>query len=186
MAAEIQIGGRVAASLVPELCQRIAREALALDWGEGRFSPATTEGLLEAREDHDGVLLLRLYDDQAFFGEFAELERFFREQGVAFDRLSEAKYEYPAQVVRFRPETGLVEWPTDPQHRPIVVAEDLEPLGMALSRLIRQIEQGRIPKALRAAKRAERLLKRLLPPAVSPLKPFEIVPEPVPEADRGQ
>ena len=185
IAAEIRVGGKVALSLVPDLCQRIAQEGVALDWGEGQFSPTTKEDLLEAREDRDGAILLCLYDDQARFGEFAELETFLREQSVSFDRLSEAKYEYAAQIVSFRPDTGLVELPTDPQHRPIVLAEDLEPLGMSLSRLIRQIEQADVPKALRAAKRADRSLKRLLPPKLPPLEPFEIVAEHSQEANRG-
>ena len=186
IAAEIRVGGKVAASLVPQLCQRIAQEVVALDWGEGRFSPMTREDLLEAREDRDGVLLLCLYDDQARWGEFAELETFLREHGLAFERLSDAKYEYSAQVASFRPKTGLVELTTDPQHRPIVLAEELEPLGMSLSRVIRQIEQGDVQKALRAAKRGERLLKRLLPLKVPPLEPFEIVAVKPQEADRGQ
>jgi hypothetical protein len=186
IAAEIQIGGKVAASLVPDLCHRIAQELVALDWGDGRFAPTTKEDLLEAREDRDGVLLLCLYDDQARWGEFAELETSLREHGIAFERLSDAKYEYGAQVVSFRPDTGLVELPTDPQQRPIVLAEDLEPLGISLSRLIRQIEQGDVQKALRAAKRAERLLKRLLPPKLPPLEPFEIVADEHEEVNRGQ
>ena len=178
MAAEIRIGGKIAASLVPELCQRIAQEVVALDWGEGRFSPTTKEDLLEAREDRDGVLLLCLYDDQARWGEFAELETFLRGHGIAFERLSDAKYDYGAQVVSFRPETGLVELPTDPQHRPIVLAEELDPVAKSLSRLIRQIEQGDVQKVLRAAKRTERMLNKLLPPVISPLEPFEISEEP--------
>ena len=49
--ATIQIGGKAAESLVPGLCERISREVVALDWGEGRFSPMAEEDLLEARED---------------------------------------------------------------------------------------------------------------------------------------
>jgi len=124
------------------------------------------------------VLLLCLYDDQARWGEFERLEQFLRQHGIAFDRLSDPKYECGAEMASFRPETGLVELPTDPQHRPIVLAEELEPVAMSLSGLIRQIEQGDVPKALRAAKRAERLLKKSLPPVLSPLEPFEISEEP--------
>ena len=132
IAAEIRIGGKVVASLVPPLCQRIAREAVALDWGEGRFSPKTKEDLLEAREDRDGVLFLCLCDDQARLGEFAELEAFLRGHGIAFDRLSDAKYEYIAQVASFRPGMGLVELTTDPQHRPIVLADELRHFAKSL------------------------------------------------------
>ena len=177
IAAEIRIGGKMPLSLVPELCQSIAHEAVALAWGDGRFSPTTKEELLEARENHGDTLLLRLYDNEAPWGEFEQLEHFLREHGIAYDRLSDPKYEYMAQVAMFRPGQDLVELPTNPQHRPIVLADELEPVVKSLSRVIQQIEQGNTQKALRAVKRAQQCLEKSLPPTLPPVKPFEIAEE---------
>jgi hypothetical protein len=178
IAAEIRIGGRMPASLVPALCQSIAHEAVALDWGEGRFSPTTKEDLLEAREDRDGVLLLRLYDTEASWGQFEQLEHFLRDHGIPYDRLSDPKYEYMGQLAMFRSGTDPLELPTDPQHRPIVLADELEPVVTSLSQSIRHMEGGDVQRALEVATQAQELLQKSLPPAVPPLPAFDIVEEP--------
>ena len=67
--AEIKIGGKVRRSIAEALCEVIAGEGVALDWGEARFRPQTVEELLAARsDDGDDVTLLRLCDDQASLG----------------------------------------------------------------------------------------------------------------------
>ncbi|MGA2619399.1 MAG: hypothetical protein ABSF26_17465 [Thermoguttaceae bacterium] len=182
IAAEIRIGGKVPASLVPELCQSIAHEGVALDWGDGGFSPTTKEELLEAREDCGGALLLRLYDTEAPWGEFEQLEHFLREHGISYDRLSDPKYEYMAQLAIFRRGTDVLELPTDPQHRPTVLADQLEPVANSLSLLIRHMEGGDVQKALQAATQAQELLQKSLPPTVPPLPAFDIVEEPSEDA----
>jgi hypothetical protein len=178
IAAEIRIGGPVPATLVPGLCRAIAQERLSLDWGDAPFSPTTKGELLAARDDLDGALLLRFYDDQASYGEFEELEHFLQRHGIPFDRLSEPKWEFTALTVVFRPGRDLIEVPTDPQHRPTVLAESLGPAAKSLTRAIHHMEKGDAQKALRAAKRAERLLEKSLPPAVPPLETFAIIEEP--------
>jgi hypothetical protein len=178
IAAEIRIGGRVPASLVPALCQSIAHEAVALDWGDGRFSPTTKDELLEARGDCDGVLLLRLYDSEAPRGQFEQLEHFLQEHGIPYDRLSDPKYEYMAQLAMFRSGTDPLELPTDPQHRPTVLANELEPVANSLSLLIRYLEEGDVQKAVETVTQTQELLQKSLPPAVPPLPAFDIVEEP--------
>ena len=46
LAAEIQIGGKVRRRVAEELCDVIATERLALDWGDARFEPKTIDDLL--------------------------------------------------------------------------------------------------------------------------------------------
>jgi len=75
IAAEIQIGGKVRRSVAEELCDVISTERVSLDWGGSPFQPKTIDELLAARHDNgDGLLTLRLYDDEASWGEFDDLE----------------------------------------------------------------------------------------------------------------
>src|SRR5829696_6668807 len=76
IAAYIRIGGTIPRRLVAELCRAITYEQLALDWGEAHFAPATAQELLEVRTNVYGADVLQLYDDDARWGEFADLEKF--------------------------------------------------------------------------------------------------------------
>jgi hypothetical protein len=83
-----------------------------------------------------------------------------------------------AQLAMFQPGQDLLELPTDPQHRPTVLAEALEPVVESLSLSIKHMEAGDVQKATQAAIEARNLLKTSLPPAVPPLPAFDIVGEP--------
>ncbi len=64
------------------------------------------EGHFDARDDvGDGTM--RLTQDQAAWGEFETLESALIKAGIAFDRLSDAKYEYDAEMRCFRPAAGV-------------------------------------------------------------------------------
>jgi len=178
MAAEIRIGGKVPARLVPELCEQITSEGIAIEMGSIPLRPETADQLLAACEDHDGVRLLCLYDDQARWGEFEGLEAFMRTHKIAFDRFSEGKYECSAETAHFRSKEGLVVLVTDPNREPIVAASGLVPVEKALARGIGQLDHGKTAAGLQSLKRALRLLRANLPPTVLPLEPFEIVGEP--------
>ena len=176
MAAEIRIGGKVPARLVPELCEQITGEGVGIEMGSIPFRPESADQLLAACEDHDGVRLLCLYDDQARWGRFERLEAFLRKHRIAYDRFSEGKYEYTPEAARFRPKEGLVLLVTDPSREPIVAASGLAPVEKALARGIGQLDRGKTAAGLQSLKRALRLLREKLPPAVPPLRAFEIEP----------
>lgn len=77
IAAEIEIGGKVHRSVAEELCGVIATERCSLEWGGIQFQPKTVDELLAARHDNgDGRLTIELYDDEASWGEFEDLEEF--------------------------------------------------------------------------------------------------------------
>lgn len=97
-AGEIKIGGRIPASKVEGLCVAITDQGVALEWGDADFEPKTAKDLTEAADG--GVL--RLCSDQAIYGRFVELEGFCVKNGISFDRHSEGKYEYDAEIVKFR------------------------------------------------------------------------------------
>ena len=54
MSAEIWIGGKVAASLVPALCRAITHERVSLEWGDASFCPTSAEELEACRKNDDG------------------------------------------------------------------------------------------------------------------------------------
>ncbi len=176
--AEIKIGGKVRRSTAEALCEVIAGEGVALDWGEARFRPQTVEELLAARsDDGNDVTLLRLCDDQATWGEFDDLERFLRDNDVAYIRHSDGKYDLDPEDAAFHPDTGLVQWLTDHNRNPVVSASELKPIVGALARLLAAVRRGKAPAA-----KIERTLQRICdkfrddflpePPA---MKSFEII-----------
>ena len=123
--AEITIGGKVRRSMAEAMCEVIAGEGVALDWGEARFRPQTVDELLAARsDDGDDVTLLRLCDDQASWGEFEELETFLRDNDIAYIRHSDGKYDLDPEGAAFHPDTGLVQWLTDHNRNPVVKASN--------------------------------------------------------------
>ena len=75
--AEIWIGGKVAASLVPDLCAAIIDEGVCLEWGGPRVDPTGPDDLIAAiKANHQGVRLLWFCDEEASCGEFDVLESF--------------------------------------------------------------------------------------------------------------
>ena len=102
----------------------------------------TAEQLLRAL-DEKGHLVLA--DVEARFGMFEDLEAFCVEHGIPFDRHSDARYEFDAENVMFRP--GM--------KSPLVIssnnagddlfnAEAIRPVAKELARLLdRQVDQGK-------------------------------------------
>jgi hypothetical protein len=156
MSAEIWIGGAVPKRLVPELCQAIQESGASNDWSESNFAPETAEDLL-GTVDGDGHL--ELMDHEARYGELPELEAFCREHGIAFDRQSDAKYEYSAELVRFRPEDGGQTFVTTTDQEGTLLVE-----VTAVLEVRDALRQGRAAEALR-------LLEELAPdiPDLPPL-----------------
>jgi hypothetical protein len=176
MAAEIHIGGKIPAAVAVGLAGVVQREGVSLEWGGGRFEPESAQALLEASQDgDDGTGLLRLYDDQARWGEFEELEAFCRQHHVAYTRHSEGRYDCGPETAEYRPEQGLFVFLTDPSHQPYVLANQLVDVEKKLAEAIGHLEQRRFDRALAAAREARDMMRKQLPPELPPLEPFEIV-----------
>jgi hypothetical protein len=95
--AQIDIGGPVPKALRSQLIQAMAAENAILDNWDG--SRATAELLEQTIKDGQ---ILSLYNAQASYGKFHELEAFLVEQSIHFDRRSEAYREYNAEAVFYR------------------------------------------------------------------------------------
>ncbi len=175
MAAEIWIGGKAPAALVPELCRKIGAERVGLECGDNSFAPAGADELLAACEIVDGVRLLHLFDDQARWGEFRDLEMFLQAHGVAYRRITDGKWDYDPELIEFRPESGVVVCATNHSGQPTVDVASLRILETRLIRAAEKLHGGAADSAERVLRRAIGFLRRQLPPVVPPLAPFEIV-----------
>lgn len=178
MAAEIHIGGKVRRSVVQSLCAAITASGASLEWGGCQCRLNTPDELLRARSGDTGKpLLLKLYDDQARWGEFAELEKFLREHNIAYCRWSDGKYEYDAEADAFQPECGQLWWLTNHCRQPIVVAAELAPIEAKLTGLLEVLQRGKVDTAEVIAQVASirEILRAELPPVVPPLETLEIV-----------
>jgi len=171
--AEISIGGEIPASVVPPLCQAIAAEGVALEWGEESFAPKSADDLQRACTDRDGVVVLWLCDNQARLGLFESLENFLQEHAIAFRRRSDSTSECDPEIVEHRPGSVPVAIPTNAAGEPVVPVERIRVVEAGLAQALELIKRGdrRGPSALRSVHK--RLLKEL-PPEFPPLATFEI------------
>ncbi|REK39226.1 MAG: hypothetical protein DWQ46_18240 [Planctomycetota bacterium] len=172
MAAEIWIGGKVPASVAPELCAVIASQCVATEWGDAHFAPESPQDLLDACKDTSGVALLWLCDDQARWGEFDALETFLREHGISYKRRSDGRYEYDAELIEYRPERDVVATTTNAEGEPIIPVSKLAAVDAVLDSAQQARSRSEMLAALQAA---QQLLREQLPPNVPPLEPFSIV-----------
>jgi hypothetical protein len=184
--AAIHIGGKIRRSVAEKLCPMITEQHVALEWGEKSFAPAAPDALLEARTSQDeGPMTLKLFDEQASYGHFPELEAFLQEHQIPYTRWSDPKYEFDGLVVHFRPSQGVLEWKTDAVQNPVVRADAMEPIAAQLTELLQGLRQGAV-RAAEVPARIERLQKMLceeLPPNVPPLEALEITEDPQQAAD---
>ena len=178
MASEIHIGGKVPRNVAQALCKVIDESGASPEWGGGRCHLNTPDDLLLARSaEASEPLLLKLYDDQARWGEFEALETFLREHGIPYRRWSEGKYEYDAEAVAFHPQCGQLSWLTNHDHQPIVLASQLAPIEAKLTNLLEMMKRGEAG-AVEVLAQIEDIREGLhaeLPPAVPPLEPLQIV-----------
>jgi hypothetical protein len=174
--AEIWIGGKIAATLVPGLCAAISDAGASLAWGDVQFCPADADDLTNALVDSaDGVPLLWLCDDEASWGEFDGLEKFLEEHHILFTRQSEGRYEHEPERVEFRPGAGKVCLATDRSGEAVVRAAELGDLEGTLTKTLQLVQGGQSKRVASSLRAAIKTLRRALPPAVPPLEPFEIV-----------
>lgn len=173
MAAEIFIGGTIPSQLVAPLCRAITADGVSLDWGDAVFQPATARELLTHRRDHHGVRVLALCDDQARSGCFETLEQFLITEDIAFDRYHEAKYEFDAEWVCYRPGRKPLVLVTDADRRPIVRADVVAKAQRRVAAVLAALEKSNHAQALVVARRLRRILIEALP-TVEPLFDFTI------------
>ena len=169
---EIVIGGKVPSALLEEFLGEVASSGASVgDYGDAPFDGRTAEELRGAL-DEDGHL--RLADPEACYGQFDDLEAFCVRHGIPFDRHSDARYEFDAVNVTFRP--GM--------ERPVEVASnnagdslaDADAMRPVVRELARLATAGLTKNELLAAvAKASRDLEAVLPPDVEPLPPLEIV-----------
>ncbi len=99
MAAHIEIGGKLARTKLNELLSLIVELSAEDDWS----SPPNQEYLQTCADENKP---LALYDDQARYGEFPELEQFCIANNLTFNRHNSPKYEYEGQIRLFSPDSG--------------------------------------------------------------------------------
>ena len=162
----IQIGGAVSRRLAPDLAQAITDVgALA----EAEAAPAvlhTAEDLVAALDPENHVL--RLYDHQASYGAFFNLETWLRDHGIPYDRQSDARYEYDGQAVSFRAGIGLVERTATQDGAATVPVEELRPVHEELRAALAEPTAETVKAAIDA-------LDKVIGPDIPSLPPFTFI-----------
>jgi hypothetical protein len=171
---EIVIGGKVPSVLLEEFLGEVASTYAFVGGYEGApFGGRTAEELRGALDENGH---LRLADPEARFGQFEELEEFCVRHGIPFDRHSDARYEFDAVNVMFRP--GMehpVETASNNAGDALADVDALRPVTRELARLA---TAGLTKNELLAAvAKASRDLEAVLPPEVEALPPLEIIGE---------
>jgi hypothetical protein len=185
MAAQIWIGGRLSEKQAKELCGAIDAEGVSLEWGEGPFCPKTPRDLLQASVEHNDGLAIRLCDDQASWGEFADLESFLRDHAIPYTRHGEPGGGYNGEIVEYRPGTDPVTIPVDANENPTVDVDAMRRVAKTLDATLKQLNAGEVRKAALRLKRARKSLREQLPPDIPPLPSFEIEGHQPPEENHG-
>lgn len=174
MPAVILIGGRVPGVLVPQLCAVITAAGASIDWGDACFRPSTAQDLLDNRAEHDEALVLQLCDDQASWGEFKDLEAFLVQHGIAFDRISEGRWEFDPEWVSFRPGSTLEVHPINSQREPQVYLRSVWDLREQFALVRTAAEQGQHEAVLGRLQDLQAAVERVAPPLPSPLESLTI------------
>ncbi len=143
MAAHIKIGGKLQRSKLQEFLSLIQDLSAEDYWS----SPADQEYLQECMDDKKPI---GLYDDEASYGQFEELERFCVENNLTFRRQSSPKYEYDGQIRYFSPDAGdQYIGATDDGEAYLRLSEliDYQDKGLTLQQVIEQVEEydGKVP-----------------------------------------
>jgi hypothetical protein len=166
MAAQLEIGGDVPANLVPELIDEIKAQGVKVGWNETAFNAKNAKELLALARRNGKRSPLLLADHEATWGSFDLLEAFLAQHAIAFDRRSEGKYGFDAELVQYRPgmKKPLIRM-TSQDQKPVIEVRALLP----------------IKKAFRWGQcgLAEQLLDKLIGPKIPSLKALRIAPSSV-------
>jgi hypothetical protein len=126
-------------------------------WGEITIPLALIDQEVEAaiEAEIDGDSNIDKYDGLYFFGnpnarygEFPDLEELLIDKGIPFDRNSEAKYEFEAEIRKYRPPVGKsggcdVFLSTNNNGHPVVYADDVRMYALKsdLSGLLKYLDK---------------------------------------------
>jgi len=143
MAAHIEIGGKLARTKLSELLSLI-EELSSEDYG----SSSPNQEYLQTCADENKPLAL--YDDQARYGEFVELEEFCIANNLTFNRKSSPKYEYEGQIRLHSPDSGdKIIGATDEGEPYLKLPElkDYQERGLSLQEVIEKVAEydGHVP-----------------------------------------
>ena len=143
MAAHIEIGGKLARCKLNELLSLI--EELSAE--DDSSSPLNQEYLQTCTDENKP---LALYDDQARYGEFPELEQFCIANKLTFNRKSSPKYEYEGQIRFFSPDSGERNISATDAGEPYLVLSELQDYhdeGLTLQEVIEKVAEyaGNMP-----------------------------------------
>jgi hypothetical protein len=180
ISAEITIGGKLPAALVPGLIQAINSQECRDEWGGGivnlpdpeeHLDEATSQLMAFRSKDRNGSLWF--CDEEAANGEFDEIEGFCEEHDIDFRRESGRASEYPPEVKEFR--SGMERsdvYSTDDEGNPLVH-------GGYVKSLVEKAEaflaaEGDSEESLADLRTATETVRHLLPVDVRDLEPFEI------------
>jgi hypothetical protein len=186
MAAQLWIGGRLSAKQAEELCGVIADEGASLDWGDSAFRPSTPQDLIQACDENDDSRVLCLCDDQASWGEFADLESFLQQHAIPYTRHGEGGGSYNGEIVEYRPGSDLIRISVDADGSPTVDIDAIRRVAKGLDVALQRLDTGQVRKATRRLKKARQALCKQLPPDIRPLPSFEIEGYRTPEEDHGR
>jgi hypothetical protein len=172
---EISIGGKILAELVPGLCKAIADEHVALEWGNAYFRPETAEDLLAACQEFDGVRVLWLCNDQANYGRFDVVEGFLEREKISFRHKSDARFDFDAEVVQYRPQIGKVCYASENSGQPLIPLKTMTSIAEAVDEAANTAEGQTALELLRRLRNIQQLMHEAMPVVVPPLERFEIV-----------
>ena len=182
MAGEIFIGGEVSRNLLPDFCTALAAQFVTLEWGDAQFCPETAEDLLDNCTDLEGIVVLRLCDDEARYGAFESLEAFLREHDIPFDRYSDGRYEYDPLWACFRPGHDLCEFTTNTDRERLFSESLLVKIAKQLEQALDRFAARKTTQGIAAVKAAQRRLRAAMATNYGPLPPFQLIGEAVVDA----
>jgi hypothetical protein len=156
-AGQIEIGGPLHSRTLNALIGAIINYGRLSLVGYGDV-PASDVTLREAFQTGPTV---KLYDDQARYGQFDELEEFLVRRHIHFDRLRDARYEYNAELVRYRGRGKPAVFPSNTDGQMLVKVEEvLRILGN---------------RRLTADRKLQAVWLLVAPPEAAPLAPIKLV-----------
>lgn len=187
--AEICIGGNVARSKIAGLIAAINNQGCSSEWDGPvinlgnpeedigkciekivQLRASISNGCAPANEG-----LLFLYDSEARWGEFQEIETYCEANGIAFNRYSDGYCEYDPEIKVFR--EGMeapVAYNTDSNGQPQISADKIIPLLVIIEEM-GQANTGEVWGLYEQLAAAAEVIKGDMPRDVPPLESFEIV-----------
>ncbi|MBL8828169.1 MAG: hypothetical protein JNM18_14410, partial [Planctomycetaceae bacterium] len=156
------------------LCELSRQAHVEVSWDEGMFLPHSVAELQEACVEVDGVMVLRLCDEQARWGEFDDIETFLMQESLPFRRYSEGDYSCSPELVYSYPGLGRKSIVTNLDRQPVIIAADVEQVLGKLAQATTPGSTIRRATLFSVVRQAGRQLRELLPETIPPLAPFTV------------